>query len=69
MAESKPEARCGDCGMDYGDFPLDVHIPNVYWNEIAPSDDGGGLLCPNCICKALAKLGATCLWACPVNVA
>ena len=55
-------ADCHDCGRAYGDehgFP-DLIIPNYYWNRIAPKPDGGGRLCPSCICAALHKVGIRC---------
>lgn len=50
---------CYDCGRPYGDehgFP-DLVIPNEAWTRISPTGDGGGLLCPSCICKRLHDEG------------
>ena len=56
-------AACYDCGLDYRKFPLDALCHNDIWELISPSEhSGGGLLCPNCICARLAKLGACCVF-------
>ena len=50
---------CADCGRPYGSengFP-DLVIENKAWRKISPTGDGGGLLCPSCICKRLAERG------------
>ena len=52
-------AACYDCGRPYGDehgFP-DLVIPNEQWRTISPTGDGGGLLCPSCICARLHRAG------------
>lgn len=52
---------CYECGLPYGDegFP-DLIIPLDAWRKISPTGDEGGLLCPNCICRALARAGIQC---------
>jgi hypothetical protein len=42
---------CFDCGEPYGSprFP-DLVVPHDVWAKISPTGDGGGLLCPNCMC-------------------
>jgi len=50
---------CVDCGRHYGNeygFP-DLVLPNEVWAAISPRGDGGGMLCPSCICKRLADRG------------
>jgi len=50
---------CVDCGRHYGNeygFP-DLDLPNDVWAAISPTGNGGGLLCPSCICKRLADRG------------
>ena len=49
---------CFDCGVPYSSahFP-DLVIPNEVWAVISPCEDGGGLLCPNCICFRLSVCG------------
>ncbi len=47
---------CIDCGMSYLDFPMDVVLPHDQWALISGRDDGGGILCANCIVKRAAKL-------------
>lgn len=48
---------CFDCGENYP-FGLDMILPDSQWNHIFPEGkgEGGGLLCPTCICKRAAKL-------------
>lgn len=55
------KAKCADCGRPYADpgFP-DFIIPNEAWRRISPTGDGGGLLCPSCICARLSREGITC---------
>lgn len=48
------EAKCLDCGMPYGDFGLDVVLPDDQWLMIHPEKDG--LLCASCIVKRASKL-------------
>lgn len=51
---------CYDCKLPYDQFPADMNIQNELWEKINPSfHRGGGLLCPNCICKRLIALGLT----------
>ena len=55
-------ARCYDCTRPYGKengFP-DLIIPLYLWEQISPTGDKGGLLCPSCICKRLYKKGISC---------
>lgn len=55
-------ASCQDCERPYGDehgFP-DLVIPYDAWQQISPSGDDGGLLCPSCICKRLHNAGIRC---------
>jgi len=53
------KAACYDCRLDYRKFPLDAIVVDDLWELINPSKhDGGGLLCPNCICRRLKELGA-----------
>jgi hypothetical protein len=49
---------CLDCGEPYGSprFP-DLVIDDAAWLKISPNGDGGGLLCPNCICARLERAG------------
>jgi hypothetical protein len=50
---------CYDCGRRYGDeygFP-DLVVPNDVWEEISPTGDEGGLLCPSCLCRRLYLRG------------
>lgn len=56
------EARCVDCLRRYGHehgFP-DLVIPDSAWEKISPKGNGGGLLCPSCICKRLHDQGIRC---------
>lgn len=48
------EAKCLDCGKPYGDFGLDMLLPNEQWILIHPEKDG--LLCACCIVKRASKL-------------
>jgi hypothetical protein len=53
---------CFDCNRQYGDeygFP-DLIIPDNIWQQISPTKNEGGLLCPSCICKRVYDLGITC---------
>lgn len=48
---------CYDCGLPYDKFPCDMNVSDEIWEKINPSSfEGGGLLCPNCICARLIKL-------------
>jgi len=51
---SKKEAKCDGCGLDYKEFGLDAHLPNLQWSEL--TTDGATLLCANCICKRAAQM-------------
>ena len=56
------KAECFDCKLPYEDFSCDMLIQNFLWDKISPSTNHGcGLLCPDCICKRLMKLGLTCV--------
>lgn len=61
--KKKPrKAKCYDCSRPYGHyhgFP-DLLIPDHIWERISPSKNGGGLLCPSCICKRLARRRIRC---------
>lgn len=45
---------CMDCPLPYSEFPLDAILPRSQWLEINPLE--GGLLCPNCMWRRLAKI-------------
>lgn len=54
---------CEDCGRPYGDehgFP-DLIVPAWIWEQLMPCRDGGGLLCPSCMCARAYKLDIHCL--------
>jgi hypothetical protein len=51
-------AACGDCGLPYEQFPLDVVLPDADWLAIHPEGDGG-LLCAGCIARRAAALPTT----------
>ena len=56
-------AVCADCGRPYGDefgFP-DLVVPHEIWELIMPGRDGGGLLCPSCMCKRAYDLDIHCV--------
>lgn len=44
---------CKDCGRTVHDF----HAPDVIWRQIAPGNDGAGVLCYDCFCERCAKHG------------
>jgi hypothetical protein len=55
-------AHCFDCHRLYGNehgFP-DLVIPRWAWEQISPTGDEGGLLCPSCICKRLSDAEIRC---------
>ena len=59
ILSKKKTAECYDCGRQYGNehgFP-DLLIPDWAWEKISPTKNGGGLLCPSCICRRLHKAG------------
>ncbi len=57
MTDKRKFVGCYDCKMDYDDFPCDMTMHDNLWEMINPTEDkGGGLLCPNCICKRLMDL-------------
>jgi hypothetical protein len=45
-----------DCGLDYGQYPLDVVLKKEQWLLIHPDD--GGVLCANCIVERASRLQA-----------
>jgi hypothetical protein len=50
---------CLDCHRRYGDehgFP-DLIVPDDVWEAINPGSDGGGMLCPSCICARAYRAG------------
>ena len=50
---------CLDCKRRYGDqygFP-DLIVSDEVWEAICPGMDGGGLLCPSCICARAHAAG------------
>ena len=58
-SDAAQPTACVDCGRHYGNeygFP-DLVLPNEVWAAISPRGDGGGMLCPSCICKRLADRG------------
>jgi len=40
-------------------FP-DFIVPFWVWKQITPTEDDGGILCPNCILKRVSDAGLTC---------
>lgn len=53
------KAACAGCDLPYGRFP-DLIIPDHIWEQIAPRPDGGGVLCPTCLCARLTDAGLKC---------
>ncbi|KKM94997.1 hypothetical protein LCGC14_1192600 [marine sediment metagenome] len=51
-------SKCYDCDEPYGSqrFP-DLIIPNWVWDQISPTGNSGGLLCPCCIIRRLERKG------------
>lgn len=47
---------CYDCGRRYEKGP-DLVVSDEDWKKIAPHEDGGGVLCPNCMHDRFAALG------------
>lgn len=61
--------KCYDCGLPYDEFPCDMVINDNMWEIITPSvRKTGGLLCPNCICRRLMQIGATCVHVVSIDV-
>ena len=60
MKKTLKRLSCIDCKTPYTEFGLDLVIPDQQWEYICP---GGGVLCPNCICKRAEKLGGTVILA------
>ena len=59
LIEAKTKTRCEDCGRPYGDingFP-DLVVDHDVWELLMPGREGGGLLCPSCMCERAAHLG------------
>jgi hypothetical protein len=54
MSTSDIQARGLDCGKPYGEFGLDMVLPDEQWEMIHP--DKNGLLCAACIVKRASKL-------------
>lgn len=57
--EQAERASCADCRRAYGDahgFP-DLVVPHDAWERIMPGRQGGGLLCPSCMCKRAHDVG------------
>lgn len=53
-------AKCHDCGLIYGDPGwIETHLPQDVWKQIAPTSEGNGILCINCISRRLAERGFT----------
>ena len=54
---------CYDCELPYDDkWPGDFVIQHKLWPLISPTHNGGGILCPNCMCKRLMNLGMSAVW-------
>ena len=69
--EERPRTygKCYDCGLPYDKFPCDMVINDKMWKRITPTyREGGGLLCPNCICRRLMQLGGTCVHVVSIDV-
>ena len=49
-------SMCQGCNQEYD---VDMDIQDELWVKITPKTGDAGLLCPNCICKRLIKLGMT----------
>ncbi len=49
---------CYDCGRRYEKGP-DLVVSNDDWKRIAPREDGGGVLCPNCMNDRFEAIGAS----------
>jgi hypothetical protein len=47
---------CYDCGRRYEKGP-DLVLADEDWAKIAPCEDGGGVLCPNCMHDRFVALG------------
>lgn len=57
--ERAERASCADCRRAYGDasgFP-DLVVPHDAWERIMPGRQGGGILCPSCMCKRAHDVG------------
>lgn len=58
VLESANRGCCFDCGIPYASPRFrDFNIPRDIWEQISPSEGGGGLLCANCICARLEAAG------------
>lgn len=44
------------CGLPYTAFPLDVVLPDDQWRLVSGREDGGGVMCADCIVMEGAKL-------------
>lgn len=59
--DAPSDGACLDCGRRYGDrygFP-DLIVPDDVWEAINPGSNGGGLLCPSCICARAYRAGVS----------
>jgi hypothetical protein len=59
MTDGPSQGACMDCKRRYGDeygFP-DLMVPDWVWEAICPGMNGGGLLCPSCICARTYATG------------
>lgn len=55
--EATERLVCSDCSMPYGgDGWLDVTLPDDQWVLIQPRENGGGILCANCIVRRASRL-------------
>jgi hypothetical protein len=58
-ADEVATCGCEDCGRLYGDehgFP-DLVVSHDVWEQLMPGREGGGLLCPSCMCLRAHRLG------------
>ena len=52
---------CFDCGLAYGSEGwADAVLPDDEWKKIAPSEDGGGVLCFTCMNRRALRAGVEC---------
>jgi hypothetical protein len=54
----KPEPlACYDCLLPYGGPGwCDAHVPDDVWAQIAPTEQGGGVLCITCMARRIEAL-------------
>lgn len=57
--KNKDVLCCYDCGRAYREYAgfADLHIPDEYWDKIAPKPEGGGMLCPSCMVSRATHKG------------